>query len=408
VTVAESLGDLLPLEALAPAGDPATPAQPGLRPDFIVRPGSTEEVASVMSWASADGVGVLPVGSGRRADPVRRSGPYIVLSTERLAGIDVYEPADLTFTARAGTTLATIDDALRAHGQWIPFDPPHVPERSLGGLVAVGESGPLWTGYGELRNHVLGMTVVTGDGRILELGGRVVKNVAGYDLVRPMVGSRGTLAVVTSVCVRAFPEPAVDRVVVLRGESFAKLVAHARAVGTAPVLPASSVIVDRMEALGGAAALLVRLHGARATVDADQAVLERHMGVELETAPAPGDVVLAARDHGADAPVILVASALPSRLAEVVSALDRLGPSAVAVDAYAARLRVGVAGLDSEAIGDARESIERLGGAMRVTRLPDAAWPEGLDSESSADEADLTARLEKAFDPSGVLWPARR
>ena len=200
MTVATALTDVLPSEALADDGAPEPWPQLGSAPEAMVRPESTEEVAAVLAWASEQRVGVVPIGSGSRLEVRRMEGRFVVLSTSRLTGVDIYEPADLTFTAKAGTRLDGLNEELRAHAQWIPFDPPRVLDRTLGGLVAMGESGPLAMGYGELRNHVLGMTVVCGDGRTLRLGGRVVKNVAGFDLLKPMVGSRGRLAVITSVC----------------------------------------------------------------------------------------------------------------------------------------------------------------------------------------------------------------
>lgn len=408
MTIEESLKHLLPAEAFVPVADRVQEARPGLSPDCVVRPASTEEVAAVMAWASDEGVGVLPIGSGRRADPVLRPDRYFALSTERLTGIETYEPNDLTLTAAAGTLLSTVDGALREQGQWTPFDPPYVGERSLGGLVAKGESGPLWVGYGELRNHVLGLTVVTGDGRVLELGGRVVKNVAGFDVVKSMVGSRGSLAVVTSVCVRAFPRPVVDRLLVLRGESVAHLLDHATSVGTAPVIPGSAVVVDEMDGYGGGAALIVRLHGATPTVDADQAALEAHLGVPFEIVRAPNELLPSIRDHGARGPVVLMVSALPSQLAEVLSLLDRLEPSALVIDPNAARFRVGVSSLDEDAVRSARDSIERLGGALFLERFPGVESWEALGCGVSADEVELTLRLQEVFDPAGVLWPARR
>jgi len=408
VTVAESLSALLPADACTAQPDDRDATRPGIRPECTVHPGSTEEVASIMSWASGAGVGVLPIGSGRWADPVLRADRYIVLSTERLAGIETYEPDDLTVTARSGTLFSTVDAALREHGQWTPFDPPHVDERSLGGLVAAGESGPLWMGYGELRNHVLGMTVVTGDGRVLELGGRVVKNVAGFDLVKPMVGSVGSLAVITAVCVRAFPMPIVERVLTLRAESAAQLVGYAQAVGTAPVMPVSSVLVDGMDGPGGGAALVLRLHGAIPTVDADQVALEAHVGVEFEVVRDPTGWLSTVRDHGAEAPVVLVASALPSRLAEVLSVLDGLERSTLVVDTYGARIGVGLSSVSAESLRAIRGSVERLGGALHVRRLRDVDSWDDLSSGVSADQTDLTTRLREVFDPAGVLWPARR
>lgn len=422
MTTSDALSDLLPPDALA-LEEYAAPAL-GRPPEAVVRPSSVGDVAKLLAWASREGVGVLPVASGRRAEPVGRDGRYVALATDRLAGIEEYEAADLTITAGAGTPLPTIAETLAENRQWAPFDPPHANGRSLGGLVATGESGALRTGYGDLRHHVLGMTVVTGDGRTLDLGGKVVKNVAGYDLVKAVVGSRGTLAVIASVCLRAFPRPAVDRVLVRSGSSLAELVAIGLEAGTAPILPASCVVVDRLEATGGSPAVVVRLHGAARTVDTEQGRLEDHLGVPLETwadvgaeAGASQDpsgrasaLLEAVRDHASDHEAVIHASALPSRLLGVLDALEALEPDAVAVDTYSGFVRAGVdpARLDG-GLADTRAAVERLGGAVRVDVSGAlGAYPAASGSHPSEGEALLIERLRSAFDPEGVLWPARR
>lgn len=415
-----SLRDILSPEAIVgwdaaaglsgPAGHSA--------PVSVVRPGSEAEVAALLEWATAEGVGVRPAGSTERVE-LSADRPWVALSCDRLAGIDAYDPADLTLTAGAGTPFGEVDDALRAHQQWAPFDPPRVRSRTLGGLVADGSSGPLWAGYGELRNHVLGLNVVTGDGRTLRLGGRVVKNVAGFDQVKAMVGSHGTLAVITSVCMRAFPVPVVDRVLVLTGDSLAALVPTALRVGTAPILPASTVLVAGSSAApaGADAALVVRLHGARSTVDADQTAIERHVGVSFSslgdgpetgsTTDSPRAALLRAyRDGGADAPTALQASVRPSRLKAMLEALEALRPESLVIDACSGSARLGGARMERAAVETARTAVEGLGGALRVTRWPDASAPNS--SSPSTDEVGLTRRLRDAFDPAGVLWPSYR
>jgi len=394
-------------EALAgsPIGDP----------EFVVQPESEEEVAALLRWASAEGVGVLPACSGRHVSlscEARDHPRWVVLCTDRLSGIEIYEAADLTVTAGAGTPVSVVDAALRENRQWAPFDPPHFLARSLGGLAADAAHGPLWMGYGELRNHVLGMTVVTGDGRILRLGGRVVKNVAGFDLLKPMTGSSGSLSVITSVTIRAFPEPAEDRVLSLSASSVDELFDDASRVGTAPVLPVSCVVTgSASQGTAGAAEarMFVRLHGALVTVDADQRTLEAHLGTSLDRiAPEDrralmGDV----SDRGSESPVCVEVSVLPSRLRRLWSALEAVEPIEFAIDSYAGFARVGLAGVTVPALSALTDATEELGGALRVTR---AHVPElrRHGSRPSSDEARLIAGLQDAFDPEGVFWPARR
>ena len=400
-------------EALSADVGSAADVDFGRAPEEVVHPESAEEVAAALERASARGLGVLPVASGRRVRVRALDRPYVVLRTDRLIGIEMHEPADLTLTARAGTSLAELGERLGAHRQWLPFDPPHVGERSLGGLVASGESGPAWMGYGELRNHVLGMTVVTGDGRILRLGGRVVKNVAGFDLLKPMVGSGGRLAVITSVCVRTFPVPAEDRLLVLRAANARELTDVARAVGTAPVLPASSVIVSPARALDSGAALLVRLHGALPTVVADQRTLERHCAVTFER-PANAPALLAEARDAVSAGPYFVVSVLPSRLAEAMAAIadtlrDMGGGAELAADTYMAHIRVAVATTTAAVASSLRTRVERMGGSLSVHGASKATSPDGPTGASAPTgvEADLVTGLVRAFDPSGVFWPCR-
>jgi glycolate oxidase FAD binding subunit len=331
-------------------------------------------------------------------------GRYVVLSTDRLAGLEIYEPADVTLTARAGTTLGDLGTALRAHRQWLPFDPPAVARRTVGGLVASGESGPVATGYGELRNHVLGATRVCGDGRVLRLGGRVVKNVAGFDLLRPVVGSRGRLGVITSVCLRAFPIPAVDQLLLFRANDTDGLRDVARGVRTAPVLPVSCVVWNP----DGGSMLAVRLQGARPTVEADQATLERHTGVAFEHAVDQEAVLEGIREFATGSAIELRMSLLPSRLFEgIAAARAALGPVRFAADAYGGSARLGVDATDAEALRRVREAVEALGGSLSVMATSPDVGVSAMGSRLSPDELDFSSRLEQVFDPSGVFWPCR-
>jgi glycolate oxidase FAD binding subunit len=418
MTAAAALASVLPADGVVRADSlpdlgVALEASTLSQPEAVVRPAGVDDVVRVLEWASREGVGVLPVASGRRLRPAVHapeggSGRWIALASERLSGIEIYEPADLTLTAGAGTSMGAVVAALEEHGQFPPFDPPAVEDRTLAGLVADGASGPLWTGYGELRNHVLGMTVVTGDGRVLRLGGRVVKNVAGFDLLKPMTGSGGSLGMIVSVCLRAFPRPNEDRLLVVSGTAVSALLDTAMAVGTAPVLPVSCVL----HVPGGQAdeaTLLVRLHGATPTVDADQRTLESHVGLTFEVrSGAPAEALLrSARDGGTSGAVVIEASARPSRMPALWPAVREAGPADMVIDTYGGRVRASFPELDAAGAGRLTRAFEDQGGALRVVRAGEPAVA-AAGSRPSDDQLVLTDRLRTAFDPEGVLWPARR
>src|SRR5688500_1008999 len=138
-----------------------------------------------------------------------------ILDVSGLSGITEYVPGDLTLTARAGTTLAEIADATAAHGQWLPLDPFGDRHGTLGATLATASAGPLGGSLGLPRDLTVGVSFVTGTGNIVRGGGRVVKNVAGFDLVRLTIGAWGTLGVITEATVRLRARPEVDETFVL-------------------------------------------------------------------------------------------------------------------------------------------------------------------------------------------------
>jgi glycolate oxidase FAD binding subunit len=151
---------------------------------------------------------VLPCGGGTK--PALSSPPEgtVSLDVSGLTGIEDYDPEELTFTACAGTALQEIEAALAENGQYLPFDPPLVAEgATLGGAVAAGTSGPLRYRNGGVRDFILGVRFLDGEGRLVSAGGRVVKNAAGFDLSKLMVGSAGRLGVMVELSFKVFPQP---------------------------------------------------------------------------------------------------------------------------------------------------------------------------------------------------------
>ena len=402
---ADSLSKLLPAEVFS--NSVAPPLLDALRTEVktVVAPRSDEEVAKLLKWASEMGVGVVPIGTGEHTYPRHPRDPFIVLTTSRLNDVQDYEPADLTITAGAGALIQDLSTEIAAHGQWLPFDPPDVVNRTLGGLVAAGLSGPLRTGYGQLRNHVLGATIVCGDGRILRLGGKVVKNVAGFDILKPMVGSRGELAVITSVTIRLFPLPVVDRILVLEANHIAELIATSRAVATAPIMPVSIVLNSTAER----ARLLVRLHGAAASVEADQVSIEEHVGVSFEARHTAGLEQVFAQERGRDVDTELALRvwALPSRMEGLLDVLQQVPEVVLNADVYGGSVRAYLSASVSDIesiLSGLREDIEELGGTIRMLQIPAEVGALAYHTSPSADERELAVGLKNVFDPHAVFW----
>jgi len=197
------------LEARAGAG--ALSREPGGR--LIVSPDSVASASAVLSFCSAEGIRVALAGACTWLP--NHDQEHIVLSTRRMNQITEHEPADLVIGVQAGVTMAALQQKLRTTGQYIPLDPPAAAEATIGAVVARGDAGPLRAAFGTPRDLALGLEIVTGDGRIVHFGGRVVKNVAGYDGVRLTVGSAGQTGLITAVFLRVRGVPRADQTFVV-------------------------------------------------------------------------------------------------------------------------------------------------------------------------------------------------
>lgn len=182
-------------------------------PAVVVLPASAEQIAETMRVAADVGVGVIPVGGDTAPRRSRNEEtPCVALSLERMSSVVEHAVEDLVLTAQAGLVLADAQAIAAGHRHRIPLAPPFAARATLGGIVACAAEGPTRNAYGAVRDQVLGIQIVHGDGRISRAGGRVVKNVTGYDLCRLYTGSRGVLGVITELTVRLRPiEPSACR-----------------------------------------------------------------------------------------------------------------------------------------------------------------------------------------------------
>lgn len=194
-----------------------------------MRPESEAEVARIIRAATTP---LSIVGGGTRLRPGEGRGAR--LTTAALTGITLYEPAALTLVARAGTPLAEIEAVLSAEGQRLAFEPPPAPGSTIGGVIAANASGPRRVKDGAARDSLLGVRFVDGSGEIIRNGGRVMKNVTGYDLVKLMAGSRGRLGVLTEVSLKTQPIPPASTVLSLPALTAAQAIPALTAALTGP------------------------------------------------------------------------------------------------------------------------------------------------------------------------------
>jgi len=229
---------------------------------------------------------VLPHGAGTK--PALSSAPEDVgaLDVSGLAGLLEYDPAELTFTALAGTPVAEVSAALAEHGQYLPFDPPLAAAgATLGGVIAAGTSGPGAFRHGGVRDFIVGVRFVDGTGRLVTGGGKVVKNAAGFDLPKLMVGSAGRLGVIVQASFKVFPRPEATATLRVDLET---LPAALEAIATLGRGPVAFEAVD-LEPPGR---LLLRLGGAEAALPGRLARVEGLVGAGGERLEGSADAAL--------------------------------------------------------------------------------------------------------------------
>ncbi|MEW9669921.1 FAD-binding oxidoreductase [Ammoniphilus sp. 3BR4] len=183
---------------------------------LIAYPQSEEQIAAILRYAHDQGLKVIPTGRGtKRGFGGIEEKADLLLSLAEYRGIVEYSEGDLTMTVKAGTTMKEIQQFLSENRQMLPLDPAWPEDATIGGVIAANDSGPKRCRYGSARDLVIGMRIVYPDGKILRTGGKVVKNVAGYDMNKLFIGSMGTLAVMSEVTLKLRPKPKCERLVLL-------------------------------------------------------------------------------------------------------------------------------------------------------------------------------------------------
>ncbi len=372
------------------------------------RPSDVAELATTLRSANRDG---LTICVGR---PALDASADVVLSLEHLTAPIDHCAGDLVATVPAGATLADVNAVLAHGGQWLPLDPPASGGRTIGAIVASNDSGPRRHRYGAPRDLIIGIEVVLADGRRVKAGGRVVKNVAGYDLARVMCGSFGSLAIITSATFKLSPLAPASRTLVVTGPHRSPLIELVHAIATRPWTPSAlelesppNRLMVRFETTpsaadrqAAAACDLCAQHGATGTIVAGD-----------EEADLWG---LYERRIWQESGTLLKAAVLPT---EVSTTLDALSAAASARGVrFSAGGRAALGVLYFHLTGNAdrhrdvlvqlrRAAVDR-GGSVVVVKSDAAAPLDNVDRWGNIGDGWSLMRAVKAqFDPKGTLNP---
>lgn len=426
----------------------------GVAPQFIVRPASVSETSEIVKVAAADKLALVICGARTKSAMGMPPRKYdLALDVSRLDKIAQYDPGDLTLSVEAGIPLAKLGTALAENGQFLPLAVPYQSSATIGGTVASGVDSPLRQFYGTARDYVLGMEFITGDGSLAKSGGRVVKNVTGYDLHKLMIGAMGTLGVITQIHFRTFPAPQNLRAVLASFDRFADAWAMRQSIADSPLRPTTlDIFSPGVCDLFGTSSAAKRVTGSydpallakgkwilTSGFSGNDSVLNRYATDLKRMADKAGAVALtlleASQIPGAfgrkrefipislessPATIVTKLSALPSRMPDLLAALENAA-SARSIP-WAAILRgVGVAYVAlfpkdrtadslaqaSHVTGDILSAVARLEGNGSIPWCP-AEWKTQLKvwGLERSDFAQVK-KMKAFFDPSEIFAPGR-
>ena len=416
----------------------------GLRPAAVARPGSAAEVAELVRFAATERMAVIPVGGRTKLHigaPPRRYDLAIDLT--RLDRVLAYDPGDLTLGVEAGIRFAQLSTALAAERQFVPLAPAFADQATIGGIVSTNAGTPIRHAYGTARDYLLGLEFVTGEGAQVKSGGRVVKNVTGYDLHKLLIGALGTLAVITRVNFRTFPLPPAQTTFVASFASAKEALALCRAIAQSPLQPrlvevlepqAAQMLDNQQRLPAGQWSVIVAAAG-------NERVVERH-GTDLrrmaEAMRATGFSALTDEEKSAllgrirefpkhvlelsPAATTFKISVLPTQMeallerARQVTERNQVPSMALVRASGIVYLALVPATLDPATLARLAQAATELmhaSSSAEIGARPVIEWcPTELKREvniwgPARDDLVLMQRLKKVFDPQGILSPGR-
>jgi FAD/FMN-containing dehydrogenase len=374
---------------------------------------TTAAVVSAIKESGAAGTRLRIAGRSTWLDAGRPVRADKTLSLGDDSGVVSYVPGDLTLTVRAGTPLSEIESVTREHDQWLPLDPYGSSDATIGATIATASAGPLASSFGLPRDLLLGLEFVNGRGEVVRGGGKVVKNVAGFDLSRLLTGSWGTLGVITEVTLRLYALPSADRTFAITLQGSEKEIASlVRAIVMSPLAPYALQLLNppaaRSLGLGEHSVCLIRFGGNDAVVRSQVNALSHIARLEEEEST----VWTRFRQLDGDAHTTIRIVSMPQRFLATSARIlgDDIPGICTCIDPHRGVLRIVVA-TDGEngtagaaAIGGSvdfhRHGMESS--EVIFERLPSEVWS-AVSPSVVSDE--LSQGVKRAFDPHNILNP---
>ena len=388
----------------------------GVEPGFVVEPGSVEEISAVMKLAAREGLAIAPRGGGTKmhiGDPPRWLD--LIVSTARMTEVLEHTPGDQIVRVESGVKLEDLQENVSDSDQMLAIDPPES-GATIGGIVAANSSGPRRYRYGTVRDLIIGITVVLHDGTVAKAGGKVVKNVAGYDLSKLFTGSLGTLGIIATANFRLHPRPGAARAVAVevaepqQAQAAAQAIVHSQVEATAVELhygETEKQLTVLLESIPGGidaktemASFLLKEFGEVWTLSDEES---DRLG-PLTPPEVADEVVLKI-----SAPPVDLAAVLES----VLGAAERKGLGHPRITGHAGTgvTFVGFSGENEDGaagfVEEMREIWVRRGGSVTLQRAPLTLKQRVSTWDNGGDYLGLVRRVKEKFDPRGGMNPGR-
>jgi glycolate oxidase FAD binding subunit len=383
----------------------------GSSPQCIAAPQTIAELSEVLAAAAANHWRVLPCGAGSKLRWGGLTEVDLIVSTARMNRLIDHAVGDLTVTAEAGMRIADLQTELAKGGQFLAIDPSYTSTATLGGIVATGDTGALRQRYGSIRDILIGLSFVRSDGAIAKAGGRVVKNVAGYDLMKLFTGSCGTLGVISQVSFRIYPLPASARTVMLQGntETIAKATQTLLASSLTPTAIALIPSPDQIS-------LLTRFQNLEVSVEQQSSQLLK-LGEALglsgkswsgtEEAEQWQRLQDQIETPASAAPIACKIGVLPSKAVETLAKINAIAPTTGCLYPGSGLGTLRFGDIPAPTLLKLRDLCQAQGGFLTVLEAP-AELKRSIDVWGySGNALDLMKKIKHQFDPQNLLSPRR-
>lgn len=375
---------------------------------LIVEPHNAQEIAELVRACETDRVTLTPIGAARTLSQIRRTPVQLGISLRRMTRILAYEPEDMTVVAETGLTVGALNATLAARGQQLPVDPRNPEATTLGSLIGAAHAGPIRLSEGTVRDLLIGIQFVGHGGRLIRAGGRVVKNVAGYDLMKVMTGSFGTLGIVTEAVFKVRPVPENYTIAKAGFADLDAAFAAAKALHDKLPLIHLEVLsrgVSVMAGHGDRFVVLAGFAGIQSELNHQRDLIAQLLGGSTEMLDSDGahDLYVALRDFDFGGSNIIARMAvLPAELARCLceSSAD-----------FIAHVGSGIAEMwtppaDANLIDRWRDIAHSARGHLRVLSAPSPIRSQiEFFDRPNPDALKLMQRLKSTFDPANIFNP---